>query len=147
MCKYCEPSEKQLKKMRTTKGFDEWYEDYSMVEELQDECAINIPRSNIASTIESSVDEKFGLIGVIMLHKIPCEGVKRKKEMFTFLFAKKHIEKIRKIEKAYMSGEMQIDAKQMSMAFSSVLNSMMEASLIHVRPPITSIRKSKARSK
>jgi hypothetical protein len=146
MCKCCDISEKRWKEIKTLKGFDEWYEEYSMVEESRGKCVVNIPRVFLTTAIEPSLDSNFGLIAIIMLHAIPCKGAYRKSEMFTFEFAKKHMEKIKKIEKTYMSGKMQVDAKKMSMAFASVVNSLIEGSLITIRPPgFTSIKKSKAR--
>ncbi len=155
MCKYCEGP---WENMRTLKGVDEWEEGDSLVEELRDKCVVNITRIYITRTTESSLDKTLGLIAIIMLHDILCEGASikskiitfkgasRKSEMFTFKFAKKHIEKIKKIEKAYMSGKIQVDAKQMSMAFASVIDSLIETSLITIRPIVlTSIKKSKAR--
>ena len=125
MCKYCETSESQRKKMTTPKGIDEWYEENSLVKEGKNSCTINVFRWAISQK-DTCFDDQLGLVAFLLLHDIQCKLDSKKDGVFVFIYDKKYTKKIKNIEKAYFSGKIQVDAKQMSKAVLILVNRLIK---------------------
>ena len=120
MCEICD-----YKREPSLLGTDEWDKGWSIVEEKHGKCVVSIPRWAFAKDTETSLDERLGLIGIVLLSKIHCEGVHKEKLVLAFQFHKKYVKKIRAIEKKYFSGKINVDAKQMSIGMMSVVNGLL----------------------
>ncbi len=146
-CKTCEATAKWLQKHgQSVKGFNEWDEGWSIVEERANKCVINVQRMGfLGRKDDSSLDKQLGLIGIIMLHGIPNNRayLSKKRPVLCFDFPKKYTKKIRSIEEKFFSGKMQVDAKQMSMAIMTVVNHLLSEDIVTVSRSFVGAKKRK----
>lgn len=96
-----------------------WGEDWSLVEVEKDKCIICFPEREYG---RDAFDTDLGLIGILMMNKIVSENVYKRPMEVVFAYNKKYAKKIKDIEKAYFSGKIKIDAKEMSNLTIFVVN-------------------------
>jgi hypothetical protein len=107
------------KKKKGTPQEGVWGEDWSLVEVEKDKCIISFP---VREYGRDAFDTDLGLIGILLMNKIVADNVYKRPMDIVFAYNKRYAKKIKDIEKAYFTGKIKIDAKDMSNLTIFVVN-------------------------